>query len=107
LARVRDLLNLTKLTSIFSRSVLTPPVTKGASRMGHPDLWVGHPPREFDFSRIGFASEDLSKALAPIAFTFERRLQQPFSANRYYSEAPLQTDEHIELLDMLEGILKT
>jgi hypothetical protein len=63
-------------------------------------------PREFDFSRIGFASEDLSKPFAPIPFTFERRLEQPFSANRYYSEAPLQTDEHIELLEMLEGILK-
>jgi hypothetical protein len=63
-------------------------------------------PREFEFSRIAFASEDLSKPFAPTAFTFERRLEQPFSANRYYSEAPLQTNEHIELLDKLEAILK-
>ena len=63
-------------------------------------------PREFEFSRISFSSEDLGKPFAPVPFTFERRLEQPFSANRYYSEAPLQTDEHIELLNMLEGILK-
>jgi hypothetical protein len=63
-------------------------------------------PREFDFTRIAFASEDLSKPLAPVSFLFERRLELPFSSNRYYTEAPLQTQEHFELLDMLEGILK-
>jgi hypothetical protein len=63
-------------------------------------------PREFDFTRIGFSSEDLTKTLAPTGFLFERRLDEPFSSNRYYSEAPLQTDEHIHLLDMLEGILE-
>jgi hypothetical protein len=62
-------------------------------------------PREFDLSRIAFSSEDMGKALAPVAFTFERRIEQPFSSNLYYSEAPLQTQEHIELLDMLEEIL--
>lgn len=64
-------------------------------------------PREFDLTGIEFSSEDRTKNHAPAGFTFERRLEQPFSANRYYSEAPLQTKDHLKLLDMLEGILRT
>lgn len=41
----------------------------------------------------------------PFNFTFERVLNVPFSENRYYTGAPLQTDNHIELLDIIENIL--
>ncbi len=38
-------------------------------------------------------------------FTFESRMNIPFSENRYYSQAPLSTSEHLALLDKLEEIL--
>ncbi|MGB8992959.1 MAG: hypothetical protein WCD80_12965 [Desulfobaccales bacterium] len=48
---------------------------------------------------------DQTKAIKPISFIFERVLNTPFSENRYYTAAPLQTNQHLELIDKLENIL--
>ncbi len=48
---------------------------------------------------------DQTKKMVPTPFTFERALGVPFSENRYYSSAPLQTDQHFELLEKLEMLL--
>jgi hypothetical protein len=63
-------------------------------------------PRRFEFTGVEFWSEDITKNFAPIGFKFERKFDQPFAQNRYHSEAPLQTKDHIELLGLLEDILR-
>jgi hypothetical protein len=64
-------------------------------------------PRSFEVARIGFFSEDATKNLAPIPFLFERRIDHKFSENLYFAQAPLQTRDHIESLELLESILKS
>jgi hypothetical protein len=41
----------------------------------------------------------------PNAFTFTRRVQQPYSSNIYFTEAPLRTDDHLKFLEAFEKIL--
>jgi hypothetical protein len=38
-------------------------------------------------------------------FQFERKQNIPFSENRYYSRAPLHTDDHLKLLEEFEDLL--
>jgi hypothetical protein len=63
-------------------------------------------PRTFDFAGISLYSEDVSQNKAPAVFKFERKFGQPFSTNRYFAQAPLETDEHIAVLEELERVLK-
>ena len=61
--------------------------------------------RTYQVSGIGAWTEDTNKPYAPMAFRFERRVGSPLQENQYYSEASLQTDEHLELLNQLERML--
>jgi hypothetical protein len=59
---------------------------------------------KYETTSIAFWT-DQSIANPPGAFRFERVLNVPFNTNRYYSAAPLQTDDHIKMLEKLEKIL--
>jgi hypothetical protein len=62
-------------------------------------------PRKFEFGGIQFLSEDISKPFSPVPFKFERKYGVSFSENEYFTQAPLQTDEHLDLLEGLEKLL--
>lgn len=60
-----------------------------------------------DFQTSGLSFwPDQTKKRNLVPFTFERAANTPFEDNRYYSSAPLQTNNHLELLDILESIFK-
>jgi hypothetical protein len=63
--------------------------------------------RDYELAEISIATEDSNKALAPASFKFERRIDQPFDLNRYFSQAPLGTKDHMDLLEVFETILKS
>jgi len=66
----------------------------------------GHHPIAYETSGIVF-STDPTVVNPPGSFRFERIIDVPFSENRYYSAAPLQTDTHVEILTELENILSS
>lgn len=59
----------------------------------------------FELGGISFFPDQINKNNPPV-FRFERAVNVPFSENRYYSIAPLQTSKHLELLENLEAIMK-
>jgi hypothetical protein len=58
----------------------------------------------FELASLGFWVESSSAAISP-QFQFERQLNTPFSERRYYTRAPLQTEDHLKLLDEFEDLL--
>ncbi len=63
-------------------------------------------PRHFDFAGISFWTEDANLPLAPAILKVERKIGSPFSSNHYFSQTPLETQQHIELLHELEQLLR-
>jgi hypothetical protein len=63
-------------------------------------------PRKFDFGGLHFWTEDTNPATSPSYFRFERKIGLPFSSKRYFSQAALKTQEHLEFLTVLEKTLK-
>jgi hypothetical protein len=58
---------------------------------------------KYNATRLAFAVDPMTTTQYRITnFILERKLQSPFSENRYYSVAPLRTSDHLKLLEMIE-----
>jgi hypothetical protein len=58
---------------------------------------------EYNLQRLAFAVDPkLLPQFRQTQFYIERRLNTPYADNRYYSGAPLSTEEHIKLLETIE-----
>jgi|GEM_PF-3907002 len=51
---------------------------------------------------IAHTDDTIVRPIVPSKFILERKVQSPFSEDVFFSEAPLPTDQHIELLNMFE-----
>lgn len=60
--------------------------------------------REFFMGGIQFWTEDVNQPLAPAGFRFERKWGVPTDENHYFSQAPLETQDHLDLLNELEKV---
>jgi len=63
--------------------------------------------RRFDVGGLSFWTEDVNNPGAPAIVKFERKISTPFSANHYFSQAPVETEVHKRLLNEFELLLKS
>ena len=103
MVRMKSYISEVTVTSEHSLGSLNPKLEKFASRLSslvysQSESYIYQP------AALSFAC-DLAKGLRPSPFRFERKNDVLFSENKYYSQAPLQTDIHLELLNELEQIL--
>jgi hypothetical protein len=62
-------------------------------------------PLKYEPTGIVFNVDPTATKLAPGAFTVERRAELPFSDNKYFSTAPLATQDHLDALKEFEKAL--
>jgi hypothetical protein len=58
----------------------------------------------FDFSAFEFWP-DQAQLVKPANFSFQRKVGESAAGDRYWSQAGLSTDEHLEILEELEALL--
>jgi len=88
-----------------SLSALNPQIPKFIRLIESRVKRVDGTPSRFDVGAFNLWTEDVNQLMAPAMFRFERKHGTPFSSNDYFSQAPLQTQEHIDVLDALGQIL--
>jgi hypothetical protein len=81
---------------------LNPKLTNFASQLS---AMCGLPIPPFEPSLLGFTTDLAISPLKPAQFILERKAGSPFAERRYYSKAPVHTNQHEELLQELESIL--
>jgi len=87
-------------------NTLNPKLDKLAKRI--TSLTKGHEHHHIAYETSGILfSSDPVVVNPPGIFRFERIIDVPFSENRYYSAASLQTEAHITILEELEDILSS
>ncbi len=98
--------SLTFYSGIPLLSGLNNALSKLSARIGNATSQVVGHPLSFETVGITMNHEWVQVARQPIAaFTINRRIETPFSENKYFSEAPLPTDLHITLLQEFENDL--
>ncbi len=82
------------------------------SRLGHLANWLSDRITEgmrtrLEYGVIGihFGFDELTYQLSPGRLVIERRADAPFSENKYFSAAPLRTEDHLEFLRRFEAVL--
>lgn len=101
---IRKRLYLSELIvrSDFSLDAINPRLAAFAARVG--DALPEGLRTQFRIAGISFWSEPNDAGIHRV-FTLERQLGKTFSEHRYYSQAPLPTNEHLRLLEELEQVL--
>lgn len=97
--------NLTFFTDVQVLS--TPPLDNLAARVSDAMAKVVENPIAYVPIAQYVGHDPLTVKYGRASFSINRRLEVPFSDNKYFSEAPLPTDVHIGLLEQFEGDVRT
>lgn len=63
-------------------------------------------PKFYDFGVLQFWADDVNPSKSPAHFRLERKVETPFSSNKYFTQSALTTSDHIELVTKLAEILE-
>jgi hypothetical protein len=102
---IRDRMHTSELTVRLDRllSSLNPKLAEFADKIttacGHNNI------PNFELNSIGFGNDIVMSRLKLAGFLLERQAKAPYSERRFFSRAPVHTDQHEQLLLELEGIL--
>jgi hypothetical protein len=91
--------------SNMNLSVLNPVLKHIADIVSSVTSQNASQPLTYEPSLVSVAVDSSRTNFAPGPFTIERRAQVPFSENLYFSGAPLETKEHLELIRQFEDAL--
>lgn len=103
---IRKRLYLSELNIKLDNSLklLNPSLEQFAARIS--SLQANSPPIAYEVSSIGFWPDPAIQQWRPSPFRLERKVDTAWSENRYFSAAPLHTEDHIKLLEDFEQLLK-
>jgi len=77
-----------------------------AETLTHAVTGYGVSARPYQVGGISIVSEKIGDGtITPARFVFERRAEKPLDDNLFYSEAPLATKAHVDLIRTLENSL--
>jgi hypothetical protein len=92
---VSELIVTTDKSIVKALSVLKPVWEKFSAIIGRP----------FQPSGFRFHVDPAAGGPTSIGFVFEREASKPFAKNRYFTSAPLRTQDHIALLEEMDALL--
>ncbi len=84
-------------------TLLSNPVARLSQRVSNSIEKVLKEKIHYELSGLWIGMDQLTRKMAPAAFTIQRRIDVPFSENKYFSEAPLPTEVHLTLLREFEA----
>ncbi len=92
------------VTMAKNLTTINPKLERLVKLFAEKSQWPGSA-TPFQLTGITIGADPSYKGQHPV-FKLERDIQAPFDESRYYSTAPLSTEEHLEFLEEMERILK-
>ena len=90
-------------TEVPVLALLSSPVAKLSERVSGSVEEVLREKIHYEPTGLWIGIDQLTRKLSPAAFSIQRRVDVPFSENKYFSEAPLPTEVHLTLLREFEA----
>lgn len=85
---------------------ISPAIQTAARKLTERISAITDEPLSYELTALAIDYDQMARKHPLGRFSIQRRENTPFSENKYFSEAPLQTDDHIALLEQFESDLR-